>query len=80
MKTESIPHPKWLRTYMLAHRVVSWTVEQSGRIFSATIAGLPVLDSAIGNGFIAGQCSEENIFVLLMANCFLGDIIIFNEI
>ena len=28
-ETESVPHPKWLRTYMLAHRNVSWTVEQS---------------------------------------------------
>ena len=37
---------------MFAHRVVSWTVEQSGCIFSATIAGFPVLDSAIGNGFL----------------------------
>ena len=37
---------------MLAHRNVSWTVEQSGCIFSVTIAGFPVLDSAIGNGFL----------------------------
>ena len=37
---------------MFAHRVVSWTMEQSGYIFSATIAGFPVLDSAIGNGFL----------------------------
>ena len=37
---------------MFAHRNVSWTVEQSGCIFSATIAGFPVLDSAIGNGFL----------------------------
>ena len=51
MKTESVPHPKWLRTYMFARRNVSWTVEQSGCIFSATIAGFPVLDSAIGDGF-----------------------------
>ena len=51
-ETESVPHPKWLRTYMFAHRNVSWTVEQSGCIFSVTIAGFPVLDSAIGNGFL----------------------------
>ena len=37
---------------MFAHRAVSWTVEQLGFIFSATIAGFPVLDSAIGNGFL----------------------------
>ena len=41
-----------MRTYMFAHRNVSWTEEQSGCIFSATIAGFPVLDSAIGNGFL----------------------------
>ena len=37
---------------MFAHRVVSWTVEQSSCIFSVTIAGFPVLDSAIGDGFL----------------------------
>ena len=36
---------------MFAHRVVSWTVEQSSCIFSATIAGFPVLASEIGDGF-----------------------------
>ena len=36
---------------MFAHRVVSWTVEQSSCIFSVTIAGFPVLDSAIADGF-----------------------------
>ena len=51
-ETKSVPHPKWLRTYMFAHRDVSWTVEQSGCIFSVTIAGFPILDSAIGNGFL----------------------------
>ena len=51
MKTESVPHPKWLHTYMFAHRVVSWTMEQSSCIFNMTIAGFPVLDSAIGDGF-----------------------------
>ena len=51
MKMESVPHPKWLRTYMFAHRVVSWTIEQSSCIFSVTIVGFPVLDLAIGNGF-----------------------------
>ena len=30
---------------------VSWTVEQLSCIFSVTIAGIPVLDSAIGDGF-----------------------------
>ena len=48
---QSVPHPKWLRTYMFTHRVVSWTVEQSNCISSVTIAGFPVLDSAIGDGF-----------------------------
>ena len=51
-ETESVPHPKWLCTYMFAHRNVSWTVEHSGCIFSVTIAGFPVPDSAIGNGFL----------------------------
>ena len=37
---------------MFAHRIVSWTMEQSGCIFSVTISGFPVLDSAIGNGFL----------------------------
>ena len=36
---------------MFAHMVVSWTVEQSSFIFSVTIGGFPVLDSAIGDGF-----------------------------
>ena len=36
---------------MFAHRVVSCTVEQSSCIFIVTIAGFPVLDSAIGDGF-----------------------------
>ena len=36
---------------MLAHKVVLWTLEQSHYIFSVTIAGFPVLDSAIGAGF-----------------------------
>ena len=52
MKSESVPHLKWLHTNMFAHSVVSWTMEQSSRIFSLTIAGFPVLDSAIGNGFL----------------------------
>ena len=53
MKTESVPHPKWLHTYtcMFTYRVVSWTVVQSSCIFNVTIAGFPVLDWAIGNGF-----------------------------
>ena len=41
MEMKSVPHPKWLRTNMFAHRVVSWTVEQSSCIFSVTIAGFP---------------------------------------
>ena len=50
MKVETVPYSKWLRTYMLANGVVSWTMEQWSCIFSVTIAGFPVLDSAIGNG------------------------------
>ena len=37
---------------MFSQRNVPWTVEQSGCIFSVTIAAVPVLDSAIGNGFL----------------------------
>ena len=36
---------------MFARSVMSWTVEQSGCIFSVTIAGFPVLDSAIAMDF-----------------------------
>ena len=36
---------------MFANGVVSWAVEQWSCIFSVTIPGFPVLDSAIGNGF-----------------------------
>ena len=50
MKTD-VPHPKWLRTYIFTDKVVSWAVERSRSIFSMTIAGFPVLDSAIGNGY-----------------------------
>ena len=55
IKTESVPHPKWLRTYLFAHSVVSRTVEQSSCIFSVTIADFPVLDSAIGK-WIFNNC------------------------
>ena len=47
-KAESVPRPKWL----FANRVVSCTMEQSNCIFSVTIAGFSVLNSAIGNGFL----------------------------
>ena len=60
-KTESVPHPTWLRTYMFAHRVVSWTVEQSSCIFSVTISGFPVLDSAIGDGFLNASVGFRHI-------------------
>ena len=52
MKMEYVQHPKWVRANMFAHSIVSWTVEQSSHIFNVTIAGFPVLDSAIGNGFL----------------------------
>ena len=51
MKIESAPHPTWMRTYMFAHMVVSWALEQSSCIFSVTIPGFPILDSAIVDGF-----------------------------
>ena len=51
METESLLYPKMVRTNMFAHGVVSWTVEQSSFLFIMGIAGSPVLDSAIGNGF-----------------------------
>ena len=37
---------------MFAHRVVSWIVEQSSCMVSVNIAGFPVLDWAIGDGFL----------------------------
>ena len=37
---------------MFAHMVMSRAVEQSSCIFSATIVGFPVLDSAIGDEFL----------------------------
>ena len=37
---------------MFAHRVVLWTMVQSSCIFSVTIAGFPVLDAVIGDGFL----------------------------
>ena len=37
---------------MFAHRVVSWTVEQSSCILSVTFAGVTVLDSTIGDEFV----------------------------
>ena len=46
---------------MFAHRNVSWTVEQSGSIFSVTIAGFPVLDSTIGNGFLHASVGFQQI-------------------
>ena len=46
---------------MFAHRNVSWTVEQSGYIFSVTIAGFPVLDSAFGNGFLHDSVGFQQI-------------------
>ena len=36
---------------MFVYRVVSWTVEQLSCIFSVTIAGFLVLESAVGSGF-----------------------------
>ena len=46
---------------MFAHRNVSWIVEQSGCNFSVTIAGLPVLDTGIGNGFLHASVGFQQI-------------------
>ena len=58
---------------MFAHRVMSWTVEQSSCIFSTTIAGFPVLTSEIGDGFLNASVGfNKNIHtshaVILYAN------------
>ena len=37
---------------MFAHKVVSWTVEQSSCIFNVTFSGFTVFVSAIGDGFL----------------------------
>ena len=42
---------------------MSWTVEQSSCIFSVTIAGFPVLDSAIGDGFFNASVGFRQIIL-----------------
>ena len=42
---------------------MSWTVEQSSCIFSVTIAGFPVFDSAIGNGFLNASVGFRQIIL-----------------
>ena len=61
MEKEYVLHPKWLRTNMFAHRVVSRTVEQSSCMFSVTIAGFPVLDLAIGDCFFKASVGFRQI-------------------
>ena len=46
---------------MFAHTVMSRTVERSSCIFSATIAGFPVLDSVIGDGFFNASAGFRQI-------------------
>ena len=71
---ESVPHPTWLRTYMFAHRVMSWTVEQSSCIFSVTIAGFPVLDSAIDDGFFNASVGFRQIIHTSLAKILYANI------
>ena len=42
---------------------MSWTVEQSSCIFSVTIAGFPVLDSMIGDGFFNASVGFRQIIL-----------------
>ena len=51
---------------MLAHRVVSWTMEDSSCIFSVTIVGFPVLDSAIGDGFWNASVGFRQIIIIII--------------
>ena len=74
-ETKSVPHPKWLCTYLFAHRNVSWTVEQSGCIFSVTISGFPVLDLAIGNGFLHASVGFRQIIHISHAEILYANIL-----
>ena len=58
---------------MFTHTVMSLTVELSSCIFSATIAGFPVLDSGISDGFFNASVGFRQIIhtshtVILYAN------------
>ena len=59
---------------MFAHRVVSWTVEQSSCIFIVTIAGFPVLDSAIGDWFFNASVGFHQIIRTSHANILYANI------
>ena len=59
---------------MFAHRVVSWTMEQSRGIFSVTIAGFPVLDSAIGDGFFNASVGFRQIIHISHAEILYANI------
>ena len=59
---------------MFAHKNVSWTVEQLGCIFSVTIAGFPVLDSAIGNRFLHASIGFRQIIHTLHAEILYANI------
>ena len=65
MKSESILHPKWLRTYMFAHRIVSWTVEQSSCIFlNCRIWSIPHVYVIVTHTQITTLCSQPVNFLL----------------
>ena len=49
---------------MFAHTVMSRTVEQSSCVLSATIAGFPVIDSAIGDGFFNASVNASHTEIL----------------
>ena len=59
---------------MFAHKNVSWTVEQSGCIFSVTIAGFPVLDSAIVNEFLHASVGFRRIIYTSLAEILYANI------
>ena len=51
-------------------------VEQSGCIFSVTIAGFPVLDSAIGNGFLHASVGFRQIILTSHAEILYANILL----
>ena len=54
---------------------MSWSVEQSGFIFSVTIAGFPVLDSVIGNGFLHASVGFRQIIHISHAEILYSNIL-----
>ena len=59
---------------MFVHMVVSWTMEQSSCIFNVTIAGFPVLDSAIGDGFFNASVGFRQIIHTSLAEILYANI------